>query len=201
MKISAIKQQIKNPQRVSVFVDGKYSFSLSLDELAAQRIKRDQEVTEQDLKRLKKISTDGKFRQRALEWILVRPHSTREFKDYLIRKKAETEIINLLVEEFTTRGYLSDEEFARWFIELKQRKNKSTKAIRSELFKKGIDRSMADQFLEHNETDEEALREIIKKKSSQSRYRDPIKLTRYLTSQGFDYSKIKEEISNLNLKP
>ena len=33
MKITAIKAQVKNPERVSIFVDDKYSFSLSLDEL------------------------------------------------------------------------------------------------------------------------------------------------------------------------
>jgi hypothetical protein len=33
MKITAIKQQVKNPERVSVFIDEKYEFSLSLDEL------------------------------------------------------------------------------------------------------------------------------------------------------------------------
>jgi hypothetical protein len=40
MKITAIKQQVKNPERVSIFVDGKYEFSLSLDELASSEPER-----------------------------------------------------------------------------------------------------------------------------------------------------------------
>jgi len=39
MKITAIKQQVKNPERVSVFIDGKYEFSLTLDEVLKEKIK------------------------------------------------------------------------------------------------------------------------------------------------------------------
>lgn len=41
MKITALKAQIKNPERVSVFVDGKYSFSLTINEVIDQKIKKD----------------------------------------------------------------------------------------------------------------------------------------------------------------
>ena len=77
MKVTSIKQQIKNPQRVSIFVDGKYSFSLSLDELVTHKLKNDIELSTTDVKKFKKISADGKLRARALEWLLNRPHSIR----------------------------------------------------------------------------------------------------------------------------
>jgi regulatory protein len=88
MKITAIKQQVKNPERVSIFVDGKYEFSLSLDELVKYKLKNNQELDKANVKKFKKISADGKLRARALEWLLNRPHSEREFRDYLYRKKS-----------------------------------------------------------------------------------------------------------------
>src|ERR1700693_6004632 len=139
MRITAIKQQVKNPQRVSVFVDEKYSFSLSLDELLREKIKKDDELDKAAEKRFKKISIDGKLRARALEWLLNRPHSIREFKDYLYRKEAEPDQTDSFVEEFITKGYLDNSKFAVWFTELQARKGKSDRAIRAELFKKGID--------------------------------------------------------------
>lgn len=200
MKITAIKKQVKNPERVSIFVDGSYSFSLSLDELAANRVANGQELAEPQLKRLKKISADGKARQRALEWVLNRPRSVREFNDYLKRKKTDAGLAGSLEEEFRQKGYLDDLKFAWWFLDLKRRKNKSARAIRSELIKKGITGEVIDRVLKKNTSaDKEALREIIGKKKRQSRYRDPVKLTRYLTSQGFDYSSIKEELSKTDL--
>ncbi|MCA9324234.1 hypothetical protein KC992_04000, partial [Candidatus Saccharibacteria bacterium] len=99
MKITQIKQQVKNPERVSVFVDGKYSFSLTLDQLLSEKLKKDIELETERVKQLVKLSDEGKIRARALEWLLTRPHSTREFRDYLYRKKAEKDLIEKLVEE------------------------------------------------------------------------------------------------------
>lgn len=73
MKITALKQQVKNPERVSVFVDEKYEFSLSLDEVVKHKIKNGDELDKADVKKFKKISEDGKLRARALEWLLNRP--------------------------------------------------------------------------------------------------------------------------------
>src|SRR3989338_9571855 len=133
MKITAIRSHVKNPERVSVFLDGKYGFSLSLDELLHEKLKNGDELDKAAEKRLKKISADCKLRARTLEWLLNRPHSTRELRDYLYRKKAELEIINSLVEEFSAKGYLDDAKFAVWLIELQKRRGKSDRAIRSEL--------------------------------------------------------------------
>src|SRR3989344_6400241 len=101
MQITSMKQQVKNPERVSIFVDGKYEFSLTLDELLQQRLKNGTELDKADVKRLKKVSVDGKLRIRAIEWLLNRPHSVREFRGYLYRKKAEPELMEAFIEEFS----------------------------------------------------------------------------------------------------
>lgn len=198
MKITALKAQVKNTQRASIFVDESYSFSLSLDELVKYKLKKDDELSAADVKKFKKISADGKLRARALEWLLNRPHSTREFRDYLYRKKAEPEQIDGLAEEFSKRGYLNDVKFAEWFIELQARKGKSDRAIRSELFAKGIGREVAGEAMENAEGDEEArLKIIIAKKAKLSRYQnDPQKFKQYLLHQGFNYQLINETLKN-----
>ena len=189
MKITAIRQQVKNSERVSVFVDEVYSFSLSLDELLQQKLKKDLELDDSDIKRLKKISDDGKLRARALEWLLNRPHSIREFKDYLYRKKADPELAAALTQEFSDKNYLNEQKFGEWLIELHQRRGKSNRAIRAELFKKGLGREMIDELMESQAEDEgQRLKNLISKKRKSSRYKnDPQKLAKYLTAQGFGY--------------
>jgi regulatory protein len=196
MKITSIKQQLKNPERVSIFVDSKYQFSLSLGELVKYKLKNGDEFTSGDIKKFKKISADGKLRARALEWLMNRPHSEREFRDYLYRKKVEPEQIESLVDEFSQKAYLDNAKFAAWFTELQARRGKSDRAIRSELFKKGIGRETADQTLEADAGDEaERLKGMIEKKRGLSRYKnDPQKLMRYLVSQGFSWQLVKEKL-------
>jgi regulatory protein len=196
MKITAIKQQVKNLERVSIFVDGKYSFSLSLDELVIHKIKNNGELTDADVKRLKKISTDGKLKAKALEWVLNRPHSVREFNDYLRRKKAEPDLIEKWAEEFTGKKYLNDHAYGLWLYELRARAGKSNRAIKSELFKKGIARDIVELVFEESDDDEaERIKMLIEKKRKLSRYKNNTqKLGQYLTSQGFNYGLVRESL-------
>jgi regulatory protein len=197
MKVTSIKQQVKNPERVSVFVDGKYEFSLSFDELVKYKLKNNDEFSAADIKKFKKISADGKLRARALEWLLNRPHSEREFRDYLYKKKVEPEQIESLVGEMAERGYLDNAKFAAWFTELQARRGKSDRAIRAELFKKGISRELADQTVEEGAGDEaERLKAIVEKKRHLSRYKnDPQKLIQYLIGKGFSWQLVKETLA------
>jgi regulatory protein len=196
MKITSIKQQIKNPERVSIFLDGKYTFSLSLDELITHKLKNEQELSEAEVKKFKKISEDGKMKARAFNWVLGRPHSTREFRDYMFRKKADKDLAEQLVEEFTDKKYLDDFKFAQWFSDLKQRAGKSNRQIRAELFKKGITRQTIDEVMEEQGgSEQERLKVLVTKKMKSARYRnDPLKLKQYLSRQGFGYDEINEAL-------
>ncbi len=196
MKITAIRQQVKNPERVSISLDDKYSFSLSLDELVTHKLKKDQELSQADVKRLKKISDDGKLRSRSLEWLLNRPHSIREFKDYLYRKKADPELAETLIQEFTEKNYLNEQKFGEWLIDLQKRRGKSNRAISSELLKKGLGREMIDELMAaEGGGEEQRLKALVAKKRGSSRYKnDPKKLASYLVSQGFSYDQIKKAL-------
>lgn len=202
MKITAIKQQVKNPERVSVFVDGKYSFSLTLDELLEQRLKKDIELDKPRIKALQKLSADGKLRLRMLNWLLIRPHSTKEFRDHLRQKKVEPDQVEALEVDFTKRGYLNDESFAKWFILQRQAKHKSTRAITAELRAKGVSQDTIQNIATHegklldSDTNREALTAILNKLSMRPRYQEKEKLIRHLMSKGFSYSDIKSALSD-----
>lgn len=204
MKITAIKAQIKNPERVSIFVDNTYSFSLTLDQLLQEKLKKGDELEERTIKQLIKVSDDGKLKQRALEWLLTRPHSTREFRDYLYRKQADKELIEQWTEEFTLKRYLDDKSFAKWFAENRRRKNKSDRAITAELYSKGISAvTIKDVVIELNEdlsyqgeSEKEALIKLVNKLSSRPRYSDRNKLTQHLISKGFSYQLVKEVLES-----
>ncbi len=193
MKITSIKPQVKNPDRASVFVDGKYTFSLSLNELVIEKLKLNQELDQEEVKRLKKLSEDGKLKARAMEWVLNRPRSLREFRDYLYRKKAEPEQIEALSGEFEVRGYLSDITFTEWLVDMRRRAGKSDRAVQSELMKKGVSREIiAEHMPRDNESEVERLKDLIAKKQKLPRYKnDPLKFKQYLLRQGFNYDDIR----------
>lgn len=197
MVITALKKQVKNPERVSVFVDGNYSFSLNLDELISERIKQGDALDQAKLKKLQKISSDGKLKARALTWLINRPHSTREFRDYLVRKKAEPELVEKLTKDFTGRGYLNDPKYAVWLVELRGRGGKSDRALKSELYGKGISREVVGEVLDGAISETDRLKIMMVKKRKLTRYKnDELKFIKYLTSQGFSYSLVKRALDS-----
>jgi len=197
MKITKLSAQVKNLDRVNVFLDGKYSFSLTIDQVLEYKVKKDLEIDEQDVKKFEKLSLDGKLRQRALEWLMIRPHSEKEVMDYFRRKKVDSEQARAWLDEFILRGYQSDKFFARWWIDQRRAKQKSQQFIRQELRQKGVDTAIIQSFLlEESVTDKSALMILIEKKQKQTKYQDSQKLTTYLVRQGYRYSDVVDALAD-----
>lgn len=196
MRITKIVAQQKQTDRVSIFVDDVYSFSLTLDQLLEAGLRIGVELDEQDIKRYQELSAEGKLRARALEWLMIRPRSAYELGVYLKRKGATPEATQSWIEEFQRKKYQSDDYFATWWVEQRRRsKQRSSGFIRSELLAKRVSGDSIDRALAENETDDRtALRELIAKKRTQSRYREREALVSYLQRQGYRYSDIVEAL-------
>ena len=193
MKITAIKAQLRSPDRVSVHVDGKYALSLTQAQLLEQKIFAGKEIDEPRLRELKRESDYGKLLERAINYIMIRPRSVREVRDYLWRKKAEPDISASIVARLETRGYLGDDAFAKSWVRARQlTKPVSKRRLVAELRQKGVANELIEQTL-HTETYDEqaALSELVAKKRKQARYQDEQKLMAYLARQGFGYDAIR----------
>ena len=91
LKITDIKQAVRNENRVNIYVNGKYAFSLDVAQVVDMGVKIGRVISEEELADYKKASEFGKAYQRALEWVLMRPRSVRELKDYLKRREIQSE--------------------------------------------------------------------------------------------------------------
>lgn len=91
LKITDIKQAVRNENRVNIYVNGKYAFSLDVAQVVDMGVKIGRVISEEELADYKKASEFGKAYQRALEWVLMRPRSVRELKDYLKRREIQGE--------------------------------------------------------------------------------------------------------------
>lgn len=193
MKITAIKAQVKNPERVSIYVDEKYSFSFNHVQLLDQKLRVGLELDEPQLAALKKISDFGKAYERALMYVMLRPRSTLEVHQYARRKKWSPEDTQAIVEKLTTKGYLSDRAFARsWVQNRVLHKTVSRRKLVQELKQKGVSDALITEAMAESEFSEgSSLKALITKKQKLARYQDAQKLMRYLAGQGFGYDDIK----------
>lgn len=196
-KITDLKQGVKNPNRVNVFVNSKYEFSLDVTQVVDFKIKIGMEISPEQLSEYKKVSEFGKLYQRTLEWVLVRPRSEKETADYLCKKiyekKLDKEYINKIIERLKEKRYLDDSAFARWYVENRfVKKGVSQKRLKMELMKKGISAESVNEVLGVRDDGEEILKIIAKKRA---KYTDE-KLIQYLCRQGFSWSLASELVQS-----
>jgi regulatory protein len=198
MKITDIKQQVKRQGRYSLYVDGKYSFSLSEPELMKSGIRIGREYTDVELEELQQKAVLDKANMRALDYLSRRPRSEWEVRDYLKRKEYDSPTIDIIVNKLSDYGYIDDIKFAQaWINNRRLLKPTSLRRLRQELMQKHVDKEVIAAALETDEGDEKsALQELIDKKQQQTRYQDEQKLIAYLLRQGFNYGDIKAALSS-----
>ncbi|MBR3248706.1 RecX family transcriptional regulator [Candidatus Saccharibacteria bacterium] len=193
--ITDLRQGVKNPNRVNVFIGGKFAFSLDVAQVVDFRLKIGSEVSEEQLAELRRASEFGKLYQRALEWVLVRPRSEKEIYDYLYKKvyekKLDKNYINLIIERLKEKKYVDDRKFAEYYVENRfVKKGISRKRLKMELIKKGVAKEIVDEVI-FGRDDEEEIDKIIAKK--RDKYDDE-KLISYLCRQGFSYQLAQSRV-------
>ena len=212
MKITGLTAQLRDPNRVNVMVDGTYRFSLDISQVVSLGVKVGSEYSEEELAQIEGESQFGKLYARALEYCLMRPHSSREVRDYLWRKTRATkyksrktgeikeragvapELADRVLEKLVEKGYIDDESFARYWVENRNlTKGASRRKLDAELRAKGVANEIITMQLDAtSRTDDNELQKIIAKK--RNKYADEQKLMQYLARQGFGYDDIKRAL-------
>ncbi|HVV25692.1 MAG TPA: RecX family transcriptional regulator [Candidatus Saccharimonadales bacterium] len=201
MNITAIKQQVKRHDRYSVFVDGKYAFSLGESALLESKLTSGMEISAGQLRELKKLSEDDKIYNQTLRYIALRPRSEWEIRFYLEKKKkASPALAESILNKLSIIGMIDDEKLAKAFVsDRRLLRPASRRKLQNELRKKHISEELIEKAIGREAEDEQAaLRAVIEKARRQIKYQDNQKLMQYLARQGFNYSDIKAALSDDN---
>jgi regulatory protein len=197
--VTEIKNQVKNHEKASVYIDGKYTFSLTIAQLAEhKKIRINSELTEAEVSEYKKLSSLTNQYVRMVGLIYARPRSEYEVRTKLKSKKLEPEEIEEIIAKLKSAKYLDDEKFAQWWVSGRKASRPISKLkLRAELARKGINSNLAEEAIIKNFSSEEELailKSLIEKKKE--KYPDQQKLLQFLASKGFSYSQIKEALKD-----
>lgn len=127
-KVTDLRVGVRDENRVNVFLDGHFAFSLTIQQVADFKLKRGKILTEAEILEIQKASDFGKLFQRSLEYALSRPHSEKEIRDYLKRKKMKREIEQKRYDSFLSR-LESDEEYREKVKEIRSNVREKNKKL------------------------------------------------------------------------
>jgi regulatory protein len=201
-RITSLRFQKHSPDRVNVYLDDRFAFGLPAVEAARLRV--GQTLEEREIESLRSLDVEQKAYDRAARFLACRPRSEAEVRRRLERSETDPDVIEAVIGRLKTQGYLDDAEFARFWVEGRQRfRPRSAMALRQELRRKGLDDATiapAVAELDAVAAATEAARPRALRLSGLAGS-DPLlfrrKMSDFLLRRGFDYEVVREVVARL----
>jgi regulatory protein len=201
-KITALHFQKHAPDRVNVYLDGKFAFGLPAVEAA--KLRTGQDLDDHQIEGLRSLDVEQKAYDRAVRFLAARPRSESEVRSRLARSEADHTVVEDVIERLKAQGYLDDAEFARFWVEGRQRFSpRSARALRQELHLKGLDASTISTAVSGLDSVAAAYQAALPRALRLSGFAssDPMlfrrKIGDFLLRRGFDYEVVHEVVARL----
>jgi len=202
--ITALQFQKHAADRVNVFLDGRFAFGLPA--LDAARLHIGQFLSDAEIAQLEEQDTRQKAYDRAVRFLSYRPRSVAEVRKHLAQPEYgySEAVVEATLAQLTEQGYLNDEEFARFWVENRQRfRPKGSQALRQELRQRGVESESIEGALSGLNLEESAyeaarpraLRLAALAQSDPQAFRR--KLADFLLRRGFGYEVTEGTVKRL----
>ena len=202
--ITKIEVGKRNKERVNIYIDEEYAFSISAELIYKENIKVKEKIDVDSLKKLADEDNYIKCKNTALKTIERTYKSEKELAQKLALKGYDDHIINRTINFMKEYNLLNDNNYATMYVKDKSR-NIGKKKIKYSLLQKGIDEEIIESELEKINNDEVkaivyemALKKYkVFSKRENDNYKLTQKLYRFLMGKGYDYDLIKDVVKSI----
>jgi len=164
MRITALEPQLNNPDRINLFVDGRFLMGVNAIVVLQMGLGLEQELSPEQLEQLHSEEIEQRAVDRALNYLSYRPRSREEVRRYLRRKETPPEIIETALARLDRLDFVNDRAFAGFWIESREHFSpRGARALKNELRMKGVERDVVDELVNEEQDEERALRAGRKK--------------------------------------
>lgn len=197
--ITRLEIQKRGKERVNVFLDGEFAFSLNL--MDAAKLHKGQMLTDAEIEVLRGEDAVVKAVNQSARFLAYRPRSTQEVRQNLEQKGTAPEVIDAALAKLTDMGHLDDLAFARYWVENRNTfKPLSPQALRYELRQKGIADAIIHEVLADLDVDYiayQAALERAQRLHGTTRHDFQEKIATFLQRRGFSYNQARDVIERL----
>jgi regulatory protein len=204
MRITALEPQMNNPDRINLFVDGRFLMGVNAVVVLHMGLRLEQELSLEQLEQLQSEEVEQRAVDRALNFLSYRPRSREEVRRYLRRKETPPEIIETALARLDRLDFVNDRTFAGFWIESREHFSpRGARALKNELRMKGVERDVVDELVNDEQDEERALRAGRKKAMTlvntsnidYATFRN--RLGSFLQRRGFDYQIVTKTVREL----
>ncbi len=202
MKITKIEEQKKNKSRLSVFIDGEFSFGADNYTILSHHLSEGDEITESELSNIKNTAVFEDAKSYAARLISAKSYTVKAMKEKLRAHIGDEEIVEKTIDFLKEYKLLDDEDYARRYAhDLIHLKKYGIRQVKWKLHEKGIPDTITEEIIEElnfDDTISENLESLIEKKlSGNYDIKNIMKVKRYLASRGYGFDEINRAFSKI----
>ena len=199
-KITALKVQKRNANRVNLYLDGEFAFGLS--RIVAAWLSVGQALSEERIRELQENDAGEVAFQSALHFLNYRARTETEIRKHLAEKGYYEGAIEAVMNRLVAGKLLDDGQFAKDWIENQNTfRPRGKRALAFELRHKGV----SEEIIEHSlagagDEDDLAYRAASKQAERLARLEWPefrLKLSQFLARRGFAYETVSSTVKRV----
>ncbi len=197
-QITAITPQVKDKERVNVYVDGRFYCGMRLETVMASRLKVGDEIAPERLDEIQEENERAQALDKAMTHLSSTMKTEKQMRDFLKKKGYVDGVCDYVLEKLREYRFVDDAQYCAQYAETAGR-NMGARRIALELKQRGADEAAIEGALSGLTGQSEAAKAAAQKymKNREFTRENLSKTFRYLMGRGFDYETAKEALASL----
>ncbi len=202
--ITAIRSQDRDPDRVSVFIDGDFAFGLGREVAASAGLAAGDDLDASQIQEVLAQETRQRALSSSLTYLAHRPRTEGEIRTRLQRDGHDEDTIDATLVRLRDWHYVDDSDFARrWVENREEHRPRGVRLLATELRQKGVAPDIISQTIEDAGIDEDAgALDLARKRARQLGDLEPDirarRLAGHLARRGYSWDVIRRTLEHLD---
>ncbi len=202
MTITKIERQKRHPDRVNLYLDGKFALGVHQEVIVKYGLRKGDKISKELIDKLVLHEEYALAKQKAIRLMNRRQRTEKEIRSKLIEKEFHPAIVDETIKHLKTIKLINDEAYARAYIhDVLLKRSLSRKYLKQQLQSKGVDKLIIEKVLDENFSPDqeikiarEAAEKLLERYQSSLKKIEPEKqyrrIAQYLIRHGFSWTII-----------
>jgi regulatory protein len=192
-KITGLKVQKRNPNRINIYLDGEFAFGLT--RIVAAWLRIGDELSEEKISSLQQRETNEVAYLKAINFLSTRPRSQVEIEKRLEKYGFDPLIVSNVIQRLQENRLLSDEQFAKLWVENRTAfRPRSHKLMELELRQKGVSDQVIQEAIKDAGNEDDLAYRLGSRYARRLEHQDwqvfRTRLGAFLARKGFKYETV-----------
>ncbi len=199
-EITSIEPQVKDKNRCSVYVDGRFYCGIKLEVAIKYHLKAGMHVEKSQLDEIQLETEKSQAVDKAMTHLSATMKTERQMRDFLVKKRYTEAVCDYVIEKLQYYKFIDDYAYCRAYVNSVSGKGK--RAIEADLFKRKASRDAIDEALSDFTENEDDAYSLLQKymRGKEVNKINLLKGYKYLLSKGYGYDVAQSAVEKFDVE-